>query len=490
MIQFFTDYPYLILALQITYLIGIIILSIKIILDTNNVSKTLGYLMVIFFLPIIGVVIYFLFGVNFQKNKFYDVKFKRNEEVYDKIENLANKAHENTIQSLPETIQDSVNTINFLFKASHSVITKGNKVELLFNGEEKFPKVFETLKKAKHHIHLEYYIYQNDEIGNELADLLIEKVKEGVIVRFLYDDFGSSKIGKTLLKKLNTGGVQTHPVNKIRFKQLANRINYRDHRKIIIVDGKHIFTGGINVADKYINTKNTTKEDFWRDTHLYLKGNAALYFQYLFLSNWTFAIGKEIPDLPDYFKQFTETFGDKFVQVATSGPGIKPSIMMSTTFSIYEAKERVYITTPYFIPVQPILIALKSQALAGVDVRLLVPKTGDSKLVNGAAYSYYEELLKNNVRIFFYEKGFVHAKTMLIDDQFSSVGTANMDVRSQELNFEVNTHIYDEEINQRLYEAFMTDLKNSTETSYEEWQQRPKIKIFFEHVARLFSPLL
>lgn len=490
MIEFFTDHPYIILALQIAYGIGIIFLSVKIILDTQNVSKTLGYLLVIFFLPIIGVLIYFLFGVNFQKNKFYDIKIKKNEEVYDKIENLATKAHESTIKALPDSLQNSVNTINFLFKASHSVITHGNKVELLFNGEKKFPKVFEILKQAKHHIHLEYYIYKDDEIGNQLADLLLDKVKEGVIVRFLYDDFGSSKIGKNLLRKLKEGGVQTHPVNKIRFKQLANRINYRDHRKIIIVDSKHIFTGGINVADKYINTVNTPTEDFWRDTHLYLKGNAALYFQYLFLTNWTFAIGEEIPDLPDYFKQFSETFGDKFVQVANSGPGIKPSIMMSTTFSIYEAKERIYITTPYFIPVEPILIALKSQALAGVDVRLLVPKTGDSKLVNGAAYSYYEELLRNGVRIFFYEKGFVHAKTMLVDDYFSSVGTANMDVRSQELNFEVNTHIYDETINKNLSQAFMADLKNSSEISYQEWQQRPKLKIFFEHVARLLSPLL
>jgi len=164
--------------------------------------------------------------------------------------------------------------------------------------------------------------------------------------------------------------------------------------------------------------------------------------------------------------------------------------MMSTTFAIYEAKERIYITTPYFIPVTSILIALKSQALAGVDVRLLVPKTGDSKLVNAAAYSYYEELLKNGVRIFFYEKGFVHAKTMLIDNYFSSVGSANMDVRSQELNFEVNTHIYDKEINQQLYEAFMEDLKDSTEISFEEWKKRPKGKIFFEHLARLLSPLL
>lgn len=253
MIDFIAKYPYLLLSLQAGYIIGILFLSVKIILDTQNVSKTLGYLMVIFFLPVIGIMIYFLFGVNFQKNKFYKIKIKKNEEVYYRIKSLATKAHQTTIENLPDSIQSSVNTINFLYKASHSIITQGNKVELLFNGEEKFPKVQEILQQAKHHIHLEYYIYKSDNIGNELADILIRKAEEGVIIRFLYDDYGSRKIGKRLVNRLQKAGIQTSPVNKIRFKLLANRINYRDHRKIIIVDGKHIFTGGINVADKYIN---------------------------------------------------------------------------------------------------------------------------------------------------------------------------------------------------------------------------------------------
>lgn len=487
MIEFFTEYPIFLWLIEIAYVIGIIFLSVKIILDTQNVSKTLGYLLLITFVPIIGIIIYFLFGVNFRKNKFYTFKIKKNQEVYNEIRKFATNCHEETIKNLSPTFQNSLNTIQFLYKASESILTNENQVELLFNGEEKFKKLFEIIKKAKHHIHLEYYIFNDDEIGNQLAEILTRKAKEGVIIRFLYDDFGSRKMSKKFLKKLQNAGIQASPVNKIRFKLLANRINYRDHRKIVIVDGKHVFTGGINVADRYINPN---PHKYWRDTHLYIKGNATLYFQYLFMTNWVFAIEKYIPNLSEYFIKTKLSYGNKLVQAASSGPDIKPSIMMSTTFSIYEAKKRIYITTPYFIPVTPILNAIKSQALAGIDIRLLVPKIGDSKLVNAAAFSYYEELLRTGVRIFFYEKGFIHAKTMLIDDYFSSVGTANMDVRSQELNFEVNTHIYDKEINQKLCEAFFVDLEESKEVFYNDWIQRSSTKIFFEHFARLFSPLL
>lgn len=355
------------------------------------------------------------------------------------------------------------------------------------NGEEKFSKVFEVIQKAKHHIHLEYYIYENDDVGNKLADLLVLKAKEGVVVRFLYDDMGSGKIGKKLLNRLKEAGVEVSPVNKITFRIFANRVNYRDHRKIIIVDGKEVFTGGINVSDKYINPNF---KQYWRDIHLYIKGNGAFYFQFLFLSNWTFATEK-IPKLSqEYFKYENLGSENKIVQVAASGPDTKPSIMLSTTSAILSAKEKVYIVTPYFIPVETVLNAIKQVALSGLDVRLMVPKSGDSLIVNAAAYSYYEELLENNVRIFFYKKGFIHAKIMVIDDNFSCVGTANMDVRSQELNFEVNTLIFDKEVNQKLQNVFLGDIDDCDEIILNEWKKRPKHKVFFEHLARLLSPLI
>lgn len=480
-------YPYIILGLESVYFIAVILLAAKIIMDTKTASKTLAYLLLIIFLPVIGIVIYFVFGVNFKKNKFYTFKIEKNETIYNQIKKYIEETHRKVLSDKFSLLEKYQSTTDFLFNAVHSPLSQGNEVELLINGEEKFPKVFESIKKAQHHIHLEYYIYANEEVGNQLADLLIQKSLEGVEVRFLYDDLGSNKIGKKLLNRLKEAGVQVSPVNKIKFKILANRVNYRDHRKIIIVDGREVFTGGINVSDRYINPNNF---QYWRDTHLYIKGNGAFYFQFMFFTNWMFATEKMINVDEKYFDYDFETSSDQVIQVAPSGPDMKPAIMLSTVSSIFSAKKRIYITTPYFIPVESVLNAIKQQATAGVDVRLLVPEEGDSLIVNSAAYSYYGELLEANVRIFFYKKGFVHAKTMLVDDDLAVVGTANMDVRSQELNFEVNTLVYDQKINQKLFEAFEYDLKDSKEIFLKDWTKRPKSKVFFEHLARLMSPLI
>ncbi|SHL94914.1 cardiolipin synthase [Chryseobacterium carnipullorum] len=484
--EFFDQFPYILLGLEGLYLIGIIFLAGKIIMDTRNTSKTLAYLMLIIFLPVLGIIIYFVFGVNYRKNKFYTFKIERNEQVYKAVSTYIRETHHKTLESHQQQMDQFLTTVNFLYNAGHSPLSQGNYAEILVNGEGKFEKVFEVLEKAVHHIHLEYYIYDNDSIGNRLADLLIKKAGQGVKVRFLYDDMGSGKIGKKLLQRLKDASIEVSPVNKITFRLLANRVNYRDHRKIIIVDGAEVFTGGINVSDKYINPN---PKQYWRDVHLYMKGEAAFYFQFLFFSNWIFATEK-IPEISQlYFTKSLEE-GSSLIQTAASGPDTQPSIMLSTTSAILSAKKRIYIVTPYFIPVETVFNAIKQAALSGVDVRLMVPKSGDSIVVNAAAYSYYEELLENKVRVFFYKKGFIHAKTMLIDDIFSSVGTANMDVRSQELNFEVNALVFDQKINGKLQDLFREDMNDCEEIHLDSWKKRPKYKVFFEHLARLLSPLI
>ncbi|WP_292011215.1 cardiolipin synthase, partial [Chryseobacterium sp.] len=403
------------------------------------------------------------------------------------IQKYIKETHSTALTERSDEVENFITTINFLYNAGNSPLSQGNKVEVLINGEEKFAKVFEVIKGAKHHIHLEYYIYDNDKIGNNLADLLIQKANEGVIVRFLYDDMGSGKIGKKLLKRLREAGIETSPVNKITFRLLANRTNYRDHRKIIIVDGAEVFTGGINVSDKYINPNS---KQYWRDIHLYIKGGGAFYFQFLFWTNWIFATEKFPEITHDYFRYEGECPENQILQVAASGPDTSPAIMLSSNSAILSAKKKVYIVTPYFIPVETILNAIKQMAMAGLDVRLMVPKAGDSVIVNAAAYSYYEELLENKVRIFFYKKGFIHAKTMIVDDNFAIVGTANMDVRSQELNFEVNTLVYDKKVNQKLQKVFLEDMKDCEEITLEQWRKRSRVKVFFEHLSRLLSPLI
>jgi len=485
--EFFDQFPYILLGLEILYLLGTVFLAGKIIMDTRTTSKTLAYLMLIIFLPVAGIIIYFVFGVNYRKNKFYTFKIERNEQVYRTVAGYIQKTHDKTLEEHKEEVWNFITTVNFLYHAARSPLSQGNHTEVLVNGEEKFAKVFEVLGRARHHIHLEYYIYDNDEVGNRLADLLIKKAGEGLKVRFLYDDMGSGKIGKKLLKRLKEGGVEVSPVNKITFRILANRVNYRDHRKIIIVDGSEVFTGGINVSDKYINPN---PKQYWRDIHLYIKGEAAFYFQFLFLSSWTFATEKFPEISQDYFDYKTIGGGSSLVQTAASGPDTKPAIMLSTHSAILAAKKRIYMVTPYFIPVETVLNAIKQAGLSGLDVRLMVPKSGDSVIVNAAAYSYYEELLENNVRVFFYTKGFIHAKTMLIDNNFSSIGTANMDARSQELNFEVNALVFDYKINEKLHSIFLEDMNDCEEIFLDTWRKRPKYKVFFEHLARLLSPLI
>ncbi|RQP11166.1 MAG: cardiolipin synthase [Chryseobacterium sp.] len=481
------EYPIFFSILQILYVVGVLALAVKIIMDTRRTSKTLAYLLLVVFLPIVGVIVYFVFGVNYRKTRFFSFKIKYNQEVYDDIRQKIRAAHDKALADRPDIQEKFRSTVDFLARATQSPLINGNHVQLLQNGEEKFPKVFEVLSNAKHHIHLEYYIYEADDIGKQLAELLMQKAKEGVTVRFLYDDFGSSGMRKKLRKRLEEAGVHVSPVNKVRFKLFANRINYRDHRKIIVVDGQHAFTGGINVADKYINPNDSR---YWRDVHLYIRGAGAFYFQYLFLTGWMFATKKMLKPENGFFFSGEPDAAGKTIQVAASGPDTTPAIMMTTVSAIYSAKKRILLATPYFIPTEPVMNAIKQQSLAGVEIFLLAPERGDSAVVNAAAFSYFEDLLSWNVRIWLYQKGMMHAKTMVVDDDFACVGTANLDIRSHELNFEVNTLIYDKEISEQLAESFMADLQESREIKLHEWQQRPKLKIVFENLARLLSPLM
>lgn len=479
-------WPIILGVFEAVYIISTVLVAAKIITDTRTASKTLAYLLLIVILPFVGIVFYFTFGISYRKNKFYDFKVERNQAIYEEVIRYINETNQRVLAENKEELSSFKNTIMLLANGTKSPAIGGNAVEILQNGEEKFERVFEVIRKAKHHIHLEYYIYDADEIGLELAELLKQKAREGVRVRFLYDALGS-KLKKRFRKNMSEAGVEIKPVNEIRFRILANRINYRDHRKIIIVDGHEAFTGGINVSDKYIN--NGRGEVYWRDTHLYLKGPGVFYLQYLFLSNWVHTNEKLIGFDRAYVNN-EECPENKIVQIAASGPDTKPAIMYSTVSAIHNAKERLYITTPYFIPPDPVLLAIKNAAWSGVDVRLIVPEVSDSKLVNAAAYSYFSELFDAGVRVYLYQKGFVHAKTMLVDDMVSQIGTANMDIRSHELNFEVNTFVYDKEINNNLYNDFMRDLDDCIEINAQEWVGRSKLKMFFEHLARLLSPLL
>ena len=288
---------------------------------------------------------------------------------------------------------------------------------------------------------------------------------------------------------MREAGAKVLPFHKVRFYLLANRFNYRNHRKIVVIDGQTAFVGGINVSDKYINNNNNKL--YWRDTHLRIDGPAVYYLQYLFITDWKFCCDEELETKESYFKIPKKTDENSFVQIAASGPdSILPSILYSILQAIYLAKKEILITTPYFIPGDGIINALNVAALSGLSVKLLVPGVSDSKFVNAASKSYYSKLLEAGVEIYFYKKGFVHAKTLVADSMLTIVGTANMDYRSFEFNFEVNALIYDQAVAEEMRNTFFEDLKNAEKIDKEAWLSRPWYVQLPEKIARLFSPVL
>ncbi len=381
-------------------------------------------------------------------------------------------------------------------KSTPISLTTGNRVEVLNNGEAKFPKMLKAIENARHHIHMEYYIYEDDDLGNQLADLLIRKAGEGVEVRLIFDDFGSHGLRKKLVKRLERGGVKAAAFYRVRFYALANSLNYRNHRKIVVIDGETAFVGGINVSDRYVNRAGTNSKSnalYWRDTHLEIVGSAALALQYIFMADWNFVSGENLEATPEYFPVFNppQILEPELVQVVASGPDSEfPTILYSILSAIHSARRQLWITTPYFIPTESLLDALVIAARSGVDVKLLTPGKTDSRIVRSASRSYYAELLRAGVEVYEYQKGFVHSKTMVVDEAMGIVGTANMDLRSFDLNFEVNTVLYGATSVAELRRSFQEDLKESLRIDKAEWMNRRKYISLYERFIRLVSPLL
>ena len=477
---------------EVLYLILMLLVIIRVLYDTRSGTKTLAYVLFIILVPLVGMLFYFSFGINYRKRKLYSKKLTTDKILRNKI-NLRIQEYSEQVRCSPLFPKVHQKLATFIESCKASPLTANNSVALLINGEEKFPALLEALKTATSHIHLEYYIYEGDITGNVIAEILIQKAQQGVAVRFLYDDFGSHSLGKKFLRRLNDAGVETAPFYKVKWYVFANRVNYRNHRKIIIIDGKKSFVGGINISDRYRNDFDNKQHLYWRDTHLMIEGPATFYLQYLFLCDWNFCHDVKLEFELAYFPIFPsgEEIKKELVQIVSSGPDSDlPVILYSLVEAIGSAEKKILVTTPYFIPGDSLVDQLIIAAKSGVEVKLLIPGISDSKIVNAAARSYYTELLQHGVRIFEYQKGFVHAKTLLIDNSLAMIGSANMDYRSFDLNFEVNAIVYSEEINAQLNNAFYNDLKDSIEINATEWQNRPKYVQIWEKLVRLLSPFL
>lgn len=481
------------LIVEIIYLLIVVGVCLRVIYDTQSVNKSISYLLVVIFLPVIGILIYFTFGINYRNRKMYSKKLIDNEKLEQQYRDQILRESREIIHSADTKMSEHKALAKLLLHDDYSPLTRNNSAEILVNGEEKFPRVKEELLKAQHHIHLEYYIYEPDTIGLEIAEILMQKAREGVKVRLIYDDFGSRNIRRTLVPRLRKAGVEVHPFYKIRIIALANKINYRNHRKIIVIDGKKAFIGGINISNHYINDPAYPTPVYWRDIHLFMHGPVVRSLQFLFMGDWNFCAKDHLRPNDEFFPRFDPSWQkeDLFMQIAASGPDSdSPVILYSILQAIMLAKEEILITTPYFVPGESLKDLLIVAAKGGISVRLMVPEDSDSWFVNLASQSYYLELLKAGVKIHRYRKGLVHSKTMVIDRQIVIIGTANMDIRSFDLNFEVNAVIYNEGKASEMREIFFRDVQDCQLIRQHEWQERSWWKFFVEKIARLVSPLL
>ncbi len=476
-------------VVTVFYIFLIAYTTYRIIMDTETPEKTAAYLLLIYGFPVIGLLTYYFVGVNYRKRKIYQKKLENQDKTLKNVTEQLLTYNDEQLQEHRRELGHFLPLAKFL-KIQRSITSSNNSVELLVNGENKFPQLLNDLRQAKHHIHMQYYIYADDVIGNEVVDILIEKAQGGVEVRFTYDDFGS-KLPKKFIHKLKEGGVQVFPFYKITLPRIMSRINYRNHRKIVVIDGEVGYVGGINVADKYIN--NGKNELFWRDTHIRLHGVSVLNLQFIFITDWNFCSKENLPFCEDYFKysMVNGAYGNQLVQACYSGPDSDiPNIMYSLIQASMLAREELLITNPYFIPEKSFIDALKIASASGVNIKLLVPGISDSAIVNAIAMSYYGELLDMGIEIYRYQKGFVHAKTMVCDDQVAFVGTANLDERSFNLNFEVNATIYDVPFANQLKEQFYIDLEDAEQINPVLWKQRSHFKKFIDKVFRLVAPLM
>ncbi len=484
MIDFLKEHIWSIL-IGINYLLALFAIAV-ILFKSINPTKTITYILVLVMFPFVGLLVYYFFGQEYRKSKIFNRKNILNKSIVKKLNNDF-QLDRKDIDRLDAFLDDKIKLVKLLYKSENTPLTKYNEVTILNNGKEKFEYLFEDLKNAEHHIHLEYYIIKDDGIGKQLIDILCDKAKSGISVKLSFDDVGS-KISSKTKNEMKQAGIEFHAFMPVLFPRFTGKLNYRNHRKIVVVDGKIGYVGGINVSDNYVNYKNG--KSFWRDTHVRIVGEAVKPLQIHFLMTWDFVSNSNMKITKKLFPE-TTVKTETAVQIAASGPDTDWANIMEAIFvAINTADEYVYITTPYFIPNEQIITALQVAAKSGIDVRLLIPKISDSWTAKHATNSYLEMLLEADVKIYRYEKGFIHAKTIVVDDIFSTIGTANLDYRSFNINFEINALIYNSKTSKELKKHFLDDLKDSEELTLERWHDRPTFNKVKEAYARLWSPLL
>ena len=381
--------------------------------------------------------------------------------------------------SVPENYCPLVNLLN---TSNQSAVLYGSEITIYTDGKAKFAALLEEIEKATQHVHLQYYIFCDDESGNQLKQLLIKKVNEGVEVRVLYDDVGCWNVKHAFFKEMKQAGIEVYPFLKVAFPVFSSKVNYRNHRNIVVIDGNVGFMGGMNIADRYVKGVSWGT---WRDTHFKIKGKGVHGLQAAFLIDW-YVVSKKLLNNRKYSPPLPILSEGSNMQIVTSGPvGPWRTLLQAAIFVIANAKKYIYIQTPYFLPTEGLNQALQTAALGGVDVRLMLPKRSDTKTANRASHSFIDEMIKAGVKVYFYLPGFLHAKLLMSDDFITCIGSANMDFRSFEHNFEINAFVYEKPFALRMKKIFMHDLQNCEKVVPANWLKRPLKQRLSESFMRL-----
>lgn len=463
---------------SLLFLMTVVATIVVVVLDNRNPLKSLSWILVLVFLPLVGLILYFFFGRDTRKEKLISRKGFKRLTKYPMMEYQQQKAFH-----IPE---GQYQLMHFFRRVNNALPFEGNEVHFYTDGYSMVQALLKAIQGAKHHIHLEFYIFEDDALGRMISDALIEKAREGVEIRVLHDDVACWKVSQSFYDKMRANGVEVRAFLKVYFHRLTSKVNYRNHRKLVVVDGKVGFIGGMNLANRYVKG---VPWGIWKDTLMKVEGKAVYGLQTAFLTDW-YATDHSLITSPQYFPEILSS-GHSIAQIVTSDPiGKWRDIMQGILMAIVSSRRYLYIQTPYLLPNEPVLLALKTIALAGVDVRIMVPQYGDSKLVHWGTQSYLDELMEAGVKIYMYKKGFLHSKLLVSDDAFSSVGSTNMDFRSFEHNFEINAFMYDTASAIQLKHIFLSDQKDAELLQLKSWRMRPWYQKVKESFIRLFAPLL
>ncbi|MFE0504929.1 cardiolipin synthase [Peribacillus butanolivorans] len=464
------------------YVFVMFITIYSLMLENRFAHDTLLWMYVLLFFPVFGYVFYLFSGQLYLKGYLFQSKRKKDREEWKSLVTHVSSPDLTFLNNHQKSFAA------FAKNASETTISTASKTEVLKNGNETFSEIIKQLKKAEKFIHIEYYIFRSDRLGTEIIDILIEKAKKGVEVLFIFDAAGSLSLSNNEVKRMKKAGVKAYPFSPLKHGFFNQKFNFRNHRKIIIIDGEIGFVGGLNIGEEYLGRNKNI--GFWRDTHMVLEGEAVYMLHTVFLLDWEYVSGEDVLEERPKINTRVEK-EDGAVQVVASGPDTQQGIMSDFYYSLITcATKSIWIASPYFVPNQAIKAAIKNAALKGIQVRLMVPAVNDGFLTQYGSRSYFGELLQFGVEVYSYKKGFLHQKLIIVDGDIASIGTANMDMRSFHLNFEVNVFLMGSSSINDLVTHYQEDMKDSEKLDPLSYNNRGLLERSKESFARLFSNVL